>query len=127
MQNEIPGQKKTASPLRKEICEKLDPLFVEVGLERKNHRIYEVEGDGACACNCVGVHCHGDQKLGKYVRRNMNQYLVDFFPFFRPFYTWPHAQIVGSKSEPFNDEKEYLDFLRDEDLDHYGWTIRGYG
>ena len=70
LQNEIPGQKKTASPLRKEICEKLDHLFVEVGLERKNHRIYEVEGDGACACNCVGVHCHGDQKLGKYVRRN---------------------------------------------------------
>ena len=57
------------------INEKLDPLFEEVGLKRNEHRVYKVKADGACASNCVAAHCHGDSKLGTYVRQNLNEYM----------------------------------------------------
>ena len=95
----------------KDVDEALDPLFVEVGLLRSDHKIYKVKGDGACGCNCVAVHCHGECKLGPDVRRNVNLYLVKFWPFYQSSYTFPIVQRVGSKSEPFENEAEYLEFL----------------
>ena len=94
----------------KDIPEKLEPLFNEVDLNRKDYKIYKVKADGAS--NCVAVHVHGEGKLGPYVRRNMNAYEADFFPFFRPFYVWPHTEMVGFKSVTFENEKEYKEFLR---------------
>ena len=103
----------------KDIDEALDPLFVEVGLQRSDHKIYKVKGDGACGGNCVAVHCHGECKLGPDTRRIVNQYLVKFWPFYQPSYTFPIVQRVGSKSEPFENEAEYLDFLSNDPRSKY--------
>ena len=63
------------------------------------------------------------------MRRNINRYEADFFPFFRPFYVWPHTEMVGMKSLTFQDEKEYTEFLRNNPdsgklwMDHQGLQI----
>ena len=41
-----------------DIPDKFETLFKEVGLNRKDHKIYKVNSDGACASNCVAVHIH---------------------------------------------------------------------
>ena len=87
-------------------------MFKEVGMNIKHFKIYKVKADEACASNCVAVHVHGEEHLGTYVRRNMNLYEAEFFPFFRPFYVWPHTEMVGLKSVTFQNEKEYTEFLR---------------
>ena len=112
----------TEEPNTREIDENLENLFTEVGLKREDYKLYAVEGDGACACNCVGLHCHGDCKLGPYVRRNVNEYLVDNWPFFKDSYTFPHTQIVGSKQTTFKNEQEYLDFLRNDSTSRLLWV-----
>ena len=58
------------------------------------------------------MHCHQDEQLGQYVRLNTNSYLVEFWPFFQPYFTFPHTQRVGTEIEPFKDEAEYLNFLK---------------
>ena len=98
----------------KNINEELDPLFEEVGLKRNDHRIYKVKADGACASNCVAAHCHGDCKLGTYVRQNLNIYLTDNWPSFQPYFTFPRSQMAGFESVPFPNEEEYLKFLKND-------------
>ena len=113
----------------KDIPDKLEPLFEEAGLKKKDYKIYKVKADRACASNCIAVHVHGEGKLGPYVRRNMNKYEAEFFPFFRPFYVWPHTEMVGFKNITFQNEKEYLEFLRNSPesgklwMDHQGLQI----
>ena len=75
-------QEEVKNEMVKDIPDKFDSLFKEVGLNRKDYKIYKVKADGACASNCVAVHCHGEEKLGPYVRRNINKYEADFFPVF---------------------------------------------
>ena len=59
----------------------------------------------------------------------MNAYEADFFPFFRPFYVWPHTEMVGFKSVTFENEKEYTEFLRNNSesgnlwMNHQGLQI----
>ena len=112
-----------------EIPKDLEKAFKEVGLNLNEYRIYKVKGDGACASNCVAVHIHGEEKLGQYVKRNMNEYEAEFFPFFRQFYSWPHTEKVGSKDVTFETEKEYIDFLKNDSssgflwMDHQGLQI----
>ena len=122
-------QEEVINEVVKDIPDKFDSLFQEVGLNRKDYKIYKVKADGACASNCVAVHCHGEGKLGTYVRRNMNKYEADFFPFFRPFFVWPHTEMVGLKSVTFQNEKDYTEFLRNDPdsgklwMDHQGLQI----
>ena len=96
----------------KQINEKYDSLFEEVGLVRKDHIIFKVKGNGACAANCSALHCHQDETLGPYVRRNVNKYLAEFWPFFKQFFEFPHNEVVGLETVTFNDESKYLEFLR---------------
>ena len=89
-------------------------MFVEAGIERANHAIYAVKPDGNCGGNSTALHCHQDESLGGYVRRNVNNHIVEFWPFFRPSFLFPHNQKAGTEDVPFNDEKEYLEFLRND-------------
>ena len=52
----------------------------------------------------------------------MNLYLVKFWPFYQPSYTFPIVQRVGSKSEPFENEAEYLEFLSNDLRSKYLWV-----
>ena len=109
----------------KPIDDRFDKLFEEVGLVRKDHTIYKARADGGCGSNCAALHCHQDEQLGQYVRLNTNSYLVKFWPFFQPYFTFPHTQRVGTEIEPFKDEAEYLNFLKNNPkakllwMDHY--------
>ena len=120
---------KKKSPFIEDIPKEYEKVFKDVGLDVNNYKIYKVKGDGACASNCVAVHCHGQESLGPYVRRNMNNFEAEFFPLFRPFYTWPHIQMVGSKSITFENEFEYIEFLKNDSrsgilwMDHQGLQI----
>ena len=113
----------------RDIDASLDPLFAEVGLKREEHKIYKVKGDGACGCNCVGVHCHGEGKLGPYVRMNINKSLVKFWPFYQYSYTFPMVLRVGSGTRPFQTEAEYMNFLANDPdskllwVDHQDWQV----
>ena len=109
----------------KEINAKFDPLFADVGLDRNDLVVYKVKADGACASNCTALHCHQDERLGPYVRRNTNKYLVDFWPFFQPYFIFPHCQSVGSEILTFNDETEYISFLRDDPRSAWLWMDHG--
>jgi hypothetical protein len=102
---------KVNDKLRK-IDGKYKKLFEEVGLDIENFYIYKVNADGACGFNCTTLHCHHDETLGPYVRRNIHEYIVEFWPFFKPGVVSPHTQFVRSKEEPFSTESEYLRFLR---------------
>ena len=65
--------------------------------------------DGACGSSCTAIHCHRDRKLAKYVRRNINEYLIKFWPFFQPYYQFPYEVTVGcGRKEPFENEEEFL-------------------
>jgi hypothetical protein len=66
----------------KEIPVKYDSVLKEEGIDRSDYCIYGVKPDGACGSTCTGLHCHKDKKLGKYVRRNIIEYLVQFGHFF---------------------------------------------
>ena len=48
----------------KDIPDKFDYLFKEVGINRNDYRIYKVKANGACASNCVALHVHGESDLG---------------------------------------------------------------
>ena len=65
----------------REIPLKYEAIMREVGLDLKNFCIRSVIPDGACGSYCTALHCHRDMKLGRYVRRNVNQYIVRFLPF----------------------------------------------
>ena len=67
----------------KQIDEKFQILFEEVGLDINNYRIYKVRSDGACGSNCTALACHHDERLGQYVRRNINEYIVKHLEYFQ--------------------------------------------
>ena len=50
-----------------------------------------------------------------------NRYEAEFFPFFRPFYTWPHTEKVGSKTVTFATETEYVNFLKNDSSSGFLW------
>ena len=98
----------------KEIDIKYKEVFAEAGIDIQNYVVYSVKPDGACGSNCASLHCHRDQSLGQYVRNNTNQYVVNFWPFFKDFYSFPMTQKVGSKNRAFKTEEEYLNFLKSD-------------
>ena len=98
----------------KEIDTKYEAVFDEAGIDIKNHVVFSVKPDGACGSNCVALHCHRDQSLGQYVRNNANVHLVNFWPFFKNFYSFPMSQKVGSKNRNFKTEEEFITFLKSD-------------
>ena len=95
-----------------EIDDKFEELFKDVGLVKKDYSIYKSRANGNCGSNCTALNCHQDESLGPYVRKNVNEYLVDFFPFFEDYYTYPLNIRVGSGTEPFQDKAEFSKFLK---------------
>ena len=95
----------------KEIDRKYSGIMKEAGLNIDDFCIWSVEPDGACGSTCTAVHCHRDKKLGQYVRRNINEYLNDFWPFFKSYFEFPLEVKVGLTNRKFQDEKSFLDFL----------------
>ena len=71
-----------------------------------------MKGDGACGANSTALHCHRDSKLGPYVMRNVNEYTVKFWPFFKEYFQFPINVKVGSKTERFENEENFTDFLK---------------
>ena len=114
---------------RKEIDKKYSGIMKEAGLNIDDYCIWSVEPDGACGSTCTAVHCHRDKKLGKYVRRNINEYLNDFWPFFKSYFQFPLEVKVGLTNRTFQDEKGFLDFLKKDQqsglvwMDHFGLQI----
>ena len=94
------------------INDKFKPIFKQVGLDIQNYRIFKVKGDGACGSNCAALACHHDERLGQYVRRNINDFIVKYWPYFKDSMVFPHAQMVGNEEVIFGNEIEYLDFLK---------------
>ena len=110
----------------KDIPTKYAKLMKEAGLDITEYEIFSVEGDGACGSTCTAVHCHRDKKLSKYVRRNVNEYLVKFWPFFEEFMSFPLTIRVGLSSQTFEDDQSFLKFLKSDQksgliwMDHLG-------
>ena len=101
---------------------KYQPLFSEVGLDIHNYAIYKVKGDGACGSSCAGLNFHHDETLGPYVRGNVNEHIVNFFPFYEPFITFPFTQSAGAERlPPFENKDEYLKFLRTDKRSAWLW------
>ena len=96
----------------RQINDKFKPTFEEVGLDVKNYRIFKVKGDGACGSNCAALACHHDERLGQYVRRNINDYKVKHWEYFKDSMVFPHRQTVGNEEVIFENEIEYLEFLK---------------
>ena len=110
-----------------EIPAKFKNVFEEVGLKIEEFLIYPVKGDGACGANSTALHCHRSQKLGPYVMRNVNEFIVKFWPFFQDFIQFPLTVKVGLKTEQFGNEECFLEFLKSDSksgylwMDHLGW------
>ena len=123
------GKKDDIKQNRKEIDRKFSGLMKEAGLNIEEYCIWSVEPDGACGSTCTAVHCHRDRKLGKYVRRNINEYLNEFWPFFKPHFQFPLEVRVGLTNREFQDDKSFLDFLKKDQqsglvwMDHFGLQI----
>ena len=95
--------------------------FSEVGLDISEYVLCVVKGDGACGSSCAALHFHSDQKLGPYVRRNINQHIADFFRFYEKFIEFPLSQRAGSEELPFKNKEEYLDFLQNDPRSAWLW------
>ena len=106
----------------KVIDKSLDDRFVEAGLKRDDHRIFKVKADGACASNSVAAHCHGDSNLGPYVRRNVNDYICKNWKHFQQFITFPLTETAGSTNFTFENENEYLNFLKNDSRSGKLWA-----
>ena len=104
-------QKIKTNPKLRKIEDHFKQSFDEVGLNIQKHRVYKVKPDGACGSNCVALRYHEDETMGQYVRRNINEYIVDHWEYQRKFMVFPHTQMVGGKEITF-EEQEYLHFLR---------------
>ena len=100
-------------------------IFKEEGLDIEDFVIYKVKGDGACGATCTAVHCHRDEKLGIYVRRNTNEYIAQFWPFFKDHISFPHTQLVGCETVTFENESEYLTFLKKNAKSGLLWMDHG--
>ena len=60
------------NPKLKVIDEKYNELFIEAGIERKKHAIYETEPNGACGFIGTGLHCHQDGQPSKRSKNKIN-------------------------------------------------------
>ena len=96
-------------------------MFTDVGLNIDDYKLYSVRGDGACGANATALACHNDQKLGPYVRRNINNYIVEHYEFFESHINFPHIQLVGNKEKKFKDKTEYLKFLKEDSESGWLW------
>ena len=97
----------------KQIDDTFKPLFEEVGLDIQSYKIFKVKGDGACGSNCAALACHHDERLGQYVRRNINDYKVKHWSYFKDSMVFPHRQMLGHQEITFENENKYLEFLKD--------------
>ena len=98
----------------KEIDKKYESKFSEAGLDISEYVVCLVKGDGACGASCAALNFHADQNLGIYVRRNINQHIADFFPFYENVINFPLTQTAGNEKLPFKNKEEYLDFLQND-------------
>ena len=106
----------------KDINMKYKDLFLAVGLEIEQHCSYSENGDGACGGNCTALHFHLDETQD--VRMIVNEHLVRFWPYYQPFVIFPFSQTAGSENVPFENEEEFLRFLKhDKGLASSGWRI----
>ena len=52
----------------------------------------------------------------------MNEYLIKFWPFFKPFFKeFPNTQTAGFEEVPFKDEAEYLKSLKEDRRSGWLW------
>ena len=56
-----------------------------------------------------------DEKLGPYVRRNINAYIVENFSYFESHISFPHTQRIGAQRVTFKNKSEYLKFLKEDE------------
>ena len=97
-----------------EIDRKYEKLFSEAGLKIEDYCICRAKRDGACGANCIALLFRYDETLGKYVRNNVNDHIVKFWPFYEPFVTFPFNQKCGTIQKPFLNASEYLNFLQND-------------
>ena len=114
---------------RKEIDRKYTEVMREAGLDINEYCIWSAAPDGACGSTCTAIHCHKDKKLGRYVRRNINEYLSEFWPFFKSYFQFPLEVKVGLNNKKFENEVTFLEFLKNDSqsglmwMDHFGLQI----
>merc|ERR1712240_617450 len=104
----------------KRLDDNLESLFSEVGLDIQDYVIYKAKPDGACASNCVAIALHHDEGQGQYVRRNINNYIVEHWEYQKQFMVFPHTQMVGKQEITFAEE-EYLKFLSKDERSGMLW------
>ena len=105
----------------RDIENKYTDILKEVGLEINDFVRYLVKGDGACGSNCTALAYHYDEKLGPYVRRNINAYIVKHWQLFKTCFVFPYKQNTGTKEITFEDETEFLNFLKNDERSGWLW------
>ena len=103
------------------IDKKYGTLFSQVGLNIEELCLYVTKGDGACGANCVAVFYHNEEKLGPYVRRNINEHKIKFWSAYKDFISFPITKTVGQKQIIFPGEEEYLEFLKNDPMAGLIW------
>ena len=127
--NENANDSEDLKPNLKEVDKKFTSVMREAGLNIDEYCVFSAAPDGACGSTCTAIHCHMDKKLGRYVRRNINGYLIEFWPFFKSYFTFPLDVTVGLTNKIFENESTFLDFLKNDSqsglmwMDHFGLQI----
>ena len=92
----------------KEIDVKYNYLFTKAD----KFVIFKVKGDGACGSNCVTIEYHHDEKLGKYVRRNINQIMCNFGHFTNNAFSFHTHSSWGGRKKHFKMKQNIFSFFR---------------
>ena len=97
------------------IPERLEKLFALKGIGIEDHQVIQTGGGGLCGANSVSLHTTGSQEMGQEIHENVNEHLVQNWPIYSDSYEFPYTERVGAGSKTFEDELEFLRFLREED------------
>ena len=84
--------------------------------------IFPVKGDGACGPNCAAAWIHQDPSLGPYLARNINNYIVKNWEYYKNAITFPFQREVGNgKFVECQNEQELFSFLLNDSDSAYMW------
>ena len=98
------------------IPERLGGLLSMKGISIQDHRLIHTSGGGLCGANSVSLHATGSEANAQDIRENVNQHLVNNWELlYKDSYEFPYTERVGVSSKTFQNELEFLRFLREED------------
>ena len=97
------------------IPERLQSLLAMKGIDIKQYRLRRVGGGGNCGVKCVSLHTTGTEKMANKIRENVNEHIVRNWSVYKESYEFPYTERVGNGNRTFQDESEFLAFLREDE------------